>query len=45
MSFALVIIAMFLTFQYINYQVETKDKSMQGFIEYLKKKFYYKNND
>ena len=45
MSFVLIIIAMFLMFQYTNYQIETKDKSLQGFIEHLKKKFYYKNDD
>lgn len=45
MSFVLIIIAMFLTFQYMNYQVETKDKSLQGFLEYMKRKYYSKNND
>ncbi len=45
MSFVLIIIAMFLTFQYTNYQIEKKDKSLQGFIEYLKEKFYYKKKD
>ena len=45
MSFVLIIIAMFLTFQYINYQVETKDKSLQGFLEYMKRKYYNKNKD
>lgn len=29
-------------FQYMSYQVETKDKSIQGFIEWLKQKYYYK---
>lgn len=45
MEFMLTIIAIFLTFQYVNFQIETKDKSLQGFIEYLKKKYYYKNNN
>lgn len=45
MKFILIIIALFLTFQYMNYQVETKDKSLQGFIEYMKHKYYNKNND
>ena len=45
MSFVLIIIAMFLTFQYMNYQVETKDKSLQGFLEYMKRKYYNKNSD
>lgn len=41
----LLIIGLFLTFQYLDYQVKAKDKSIQGFIEYLKEKFYYKNKD
>lgn len=45
MKFILIIVALFLTFQYMNYQVETKDKSIQGFIEYMKRKYYNKNND
>lgn len=44
MEFVLTIIAIFLTFQYVNFQIEAKDKSLQGFIEYLKEKYYYKNN-
>jgi len=36
------ILALVLGFQYMNYQIETKDKSIQGFIEWLKQKYYYK---
>ena len=45
MKFFLLILALFLTAQYLNYQVKTKDQSIQGFIEYLKEKYYYKKKD
>ncbi len=31
--------------QQIIYQIKTKDNSIQGFIEYLKEKYYYKKKD
>ncbi len=37
------ILALVLGFQYMSYQVETKDKSIHGFIEWLKQKYYYKD--
>lgn len=36
------LLALLLAFQYMSYQVETKDKSIQGFIEWMKQKYYYK---
>lgn len=45
MEFILTIVAIFLAFQYVNYQIESKDKSLQGFIEHMKHKYYNKNND
>lgn len=45
MKLILIIFALFLTMQYLDYQVNTKDKSIQGFIEYLKEKYYYKKKD
>lgn len=42
MKFILVIFALYLTMQYLDYQVKTKDKSIQGFIEYMKQKYYNK---
>ena len=36
------ILALVVAFQYMSYQIETKDKSIQGFIEWLKQKYYYK---
>lgn len=41
----LLVIGLVLTFQYLDYQVKTGDKSIQGFIEYLKRKYYNKNKD
>lgn len=38
----IVLLALLLAFQYMSYQVETKDKSIQGFIEWMKQKYYYK---
>lgn len=29
---------------YLDYQIETKDKSIQGFLQYLKTKYYDKPN-
>lgn len=43
MKFILVIFALYLTMQYLDYQVRTKDKSIQGFIEYMKQKYYNKD--
>lgn len=45
MKFFLLILGLFLTVQYLNYQVKTKDQSIQGFIEYLKEKYYDKKKD
>lgn len=45
MKFILIIVALFLAFQYVNYQIETKDKSIQGFIQHMKHKYYNKNQD
>lgn len=37
------LIAMFChPFAYQDYQIETGDKSIQGFIEWMKQKYYYK---
>lgn len=38
----IVLLALLLAFQYMSYQVETKDKSIQGFIEWMKQKYYDK---
>lgn len=45
MKLILIILVIFLTTQYLDYQVKTEDKSIQGFIEHLKKKYYYKKKD
>ncbi len=37
-----IIIAGFLVHNYNSHYVATKDTSIQGFIEYLKDKYYYK---
>lgn len=36
------ILALVLGFQYMSYQTDTGDRSIQGFIEWLKQKYYYK---
>ena len=45
MSAFLIIIGLIISKLYFDYQIETEDKSIQGFIEYLKEKFYYKKKD
>lgn len=42
MKWVLIVIVWLLIFQQLEYQIKTKDKSIQGFIEYLKEKYYYK---
>lgn len=42
MSGILGILALVLGFQYMSYQTDTGDRSIQGFIEWLKQKYYYK---
>lgn len=42
MKWILIIIVWILIFQQLEYQVKTKDRSIQGFIEWLKQKYYYK---
>ena len=45
MSAFLIILGLFLSKQFIDYQIATNDNSIQGFIEYLKEKYYYKKKD
>ena len=45
MSAFLIILGLIISKQYLDYQIATKDRSIQGFIEYLKEKFYYKKKD
>lgn len=42
MKIIAVILVFFLTMQYLDYQVKTSDKSIQGFIEYMRNKYYRK---
>lgn len=42
MKLIITAIIAFLSFQYVNFQIETEEKSIQGFIEYLKNKYYKK---
>ena len=45
MSAFLIIMGLIISKLYFDYQIETKGKSIQGFIEYLKEKYYYKKKD
>lgn len=42
METLLFIIGTAFTITYLNYQVETKDKSLQGYFEYMKNKYWKK---
>ena len=44
MEIILVFAIIFVTKQYIDYQIETKDKSLHGFTQYLKAKYYDKSD-
>ena len=44
MSFILVILGLIISKKYFDYTIETGDKSLQGFIEYLKEKYYYRKD-
>ena len=41
-AIGLLIAALSHPFAYQDYQIETGDKSIEGFIEWLKQKYYYK---
>ena len=45
MKWILICVVWFLIIQQLEYQIKTKDKSIQGFIEYLKEKYYYRKKD
>lgn len=44
MKFVLMLMTLLITKQYIDFQIQTGDKSLQGFLQYLKNKFYDKND-
>lgn len=39
----LILILIFLTYNYNKHYIATKDSSIEGFIEYMKDKYYYKH--
>lgn len=39
----LIIALIFLVYNYNKYYIATKDSSIEGFVEYLKEKYYYKH--
>ena len=41
----LIIIMVVLVISHNKYYIETKDTSIQGYIEYLKEKYYYKKKN
>ena len=45
MKWLIIIVLLELVWQYIKYQAKTNDKSIQGYVEYLKEKYYYKKKD
>lgn len=45
MEFIVAVLALVVTTEYSVYRRNTGDKSVQGFIEYLKEKYYYKKKD
>lgn len=42
MKTIIIIASIAFTITYLNYQVETKDKSLKGYIEYMKIKYWNK---
>jgi hypothetical protein len=44
MEFAVAVLALIVTTEYSIYKRNTGDSSIQGFIKYLKEKFYYKKD-
>ena len=44
MKFILVIAIIFISKMYLDYQIETGDKSIQGFLQHLKTKYFDKPN-
>lgn len=44
METILIIAAIAFTVTYLNYQIETKDKSIQGYIKYMKNKYWKKKD-